>query len=755
MPMSNHGVHRTVPVETAIMNETHRADWEELSTLIEQTGGPYCVTKCICRDMREMRGEGSGEASKEWCLGLGHYAAYAIRTGHARELTKEEFLQKLRDAEKRGFVHNVSNANGPSPIEYICNCDFKSCYTLRAALYSHNPSIVRSNFTAQVDPDKCMACGSCVETCPMNAAKLGQRLPSKANGGIEYKDSLNPHNELVWGPEHHDPDYLLHRKNTWEETGTAPCKSNCPAHIGIAGYMHLAALGRYREALELIKKDNPFPAICGSVCNRRCEHVCTRGGVDEPVAIDEIKKFVAWQELNEEDRYVPEKIHKEGKKVAVIGAGPAGLSCAYYLAVLGHQVTVFEKEGKLGGMMRFGIPSFHLEKDIIDAEIDVLRRLGVKFTTGVEIGKDITLDDLRNKENFKAFYIAIGGQDGRRLGLPGEDSEGIMAGIEFMRRIALKDDYQLHGNVVVIGGGNVATNVARSAVRSGADKVSLFCLESRENMPASIDEIEGSESEGITINCGWGPMAIETKDGKISRMVFKKCLSTTDENGKFAPKFDEEDKFVQDADYVLVCIGQSVRWGSLLDGSAVKLRGNKTAEADNFTYQTAQPDIFVGGDAAYGPKFTIDAIASGKQGAESIHRFVWGHDLELGRDRLAYEKYMDRDDADVGEFDNAKRQQPTIDSAKKLTFSDERKVFTAEQVRKEANRCLRCGATHVDQGMCIGCGICTTRCKFDAIHLTKRFDCTPVPRELLMRDIGIEVERRKKLFAEKAAAGQK
>ncbi|OPZ58600.1 MAG: Glutamate synthase (NADPH) small chain [Deltaproteobacteria bacterium ADurb.Bin510] len=479
-------------------------------------------------------------------------------------------------------------------------------------------------------------------------------------------------------------------------------------------------MGKYREALELIKKENPFPAVCGRICPRFCESECTRGDIDQPLAVDEVKKFLADWEIKAENRFVPNKRYNFGfgEPVAVIGAGPAGLSCAYYLAIDGLKVTVFEKEEKLGGMLTLGIPSYRLEKDVVEAEIDVLRQLGVEFKTGVEVGKDISIPELR-KQGFKAFYVAIGAQGGRKLGLEGEDSEGVIAGVDFLRGVNLGKGAKLSGNVIVIGGGNVAIDVARSAVRSGAGSVDLYCLESRAEMPALEEEIVEAEEEGIKINNSWGPVRVITENGKVKGVEFKKCTAVFDKDGKFNPQFDEKETKIVEASFVLLSVGQSIQWGGLLEGSQVKLGRGNTAEADGFTYQTAEPDIFVGGDAFTGPKFAIDAIAAGKQGAISIQRFVQpGQTLDFGRDRREY-KMFDKDNLVVEGYDNTPRQQVGHTPSKRKTFLDPRVTFTEEQVKAETARCLGCGAVQIDEYRCIGCGQCTTKCKFDAISLKK------------------------------------
>ena len=581
-----------------------------------------------------------------------------------------------------------------------------------------NPDAVRSNYVSKVDKDKCVACGECVEVCPVNALRMGQKVCSKDNTTVAPAWKEVPA-DTEWGQDKWNKDYRYNRQAVME-TGTAPCKTKCPAHISVQGYIKLASQGNYSEALELIKRENPFPAVCGRICPKGCESECTRGDIDSPVAIDEIKKFIADQDLNKNSRYIPKKMHDySDKKIAIVGAGPSGMSCAFYLAIDGYDVTVFEKQPKLGGMLTLGIPSFRLEKGVLEAEIDILTEMGVKFKTGVEIGKDITLDQLRS-EGFEAFYIAIGAQAGRKLNIPNEDVSGVVSGVDFVRDINLGKDIKLTGNVVVIGGGNVAIDVARSATRVGDTKVSMYCLESRETMPALAEEIEETLEENITINNAYGPREFVVNDGKVSAVIFKKCISVLDGNGKFSPKFDDNDTITVPADTVLVSVGQSINWGNMLAGSNVELNPNNTIKVADITYQSTHSDIFAGGDSQTGPRFAIDAIAAGKQAAISLHRYVHnGQSLTIGRTSRVY-KSLDKDDLDVKGFDENPRQRPIVKHAvDRYDFTDGRQTFSEEQMKKETERCLGCGATVVDEFLCVGCGACTTRCRFDAISLVR------------------------------------
>jgi len=741
LPPANHGVHRPVPIASALNSETKAESWEDLQYLIDESAhGSYAVAECICRKISNEYGNLADEPDMHWCMPLGDYADYAVRVGKAKRVTREEYMARLKEADERGYVHNVSNHDGPCPIEYVCNCDYQTCMSLRASNYTKAANIAKSNFVARVNEEKCVACGSCVEKCPANAVRLGRKLGQKHK--VDYVDKEFPPeiNTLKWGPEHWDPDFLVHRKDVQEETGTAPCKTNCPAHIAVQGYLRMAAQGRYAEALELIKKENPLPAVCGNICNRRCESQCSRLNFDEALAVDEVKKFLAYRELNEEHRFVPKKIRQEGHKVAVIGAGPAGLSCAYYLAVEGHSVTVFDRNPEPGGMLRYGIPSFRLEKDVLAAEISVLNELGVEFRGNTQVGKDVTLQSLRS-EGYKAFYIAVGAQKSSSLRIPGEDLEGVWGGVDFLRQVNLGQTPELGKTVAVIGGGNVAMDVARTAIRQGAEKAVIVYRRSAEEMPAAADEVEEAREEGIEFMLLHAPKEILGKDGKACALTTEVMeLGEPDEKGRRKPVGTGKIETIE-VDTVIGAIGQKADWSDL-DTGKMAFTEKGLAKANGFTYQTDEPDIFVGGDAYTGPKFAIDAIAAGKQAAISINRFVWGSNLETGRNRREYIG-LDQDNLQVGSYDTAPRQKPSVDESKRKTMRDERGVFTEAQVKIETARCLKCGAAHVDESQCIGCGVCTTRCKMDAISLFKKYNEIPVPNEDLMKDVGKEVLRRR------------
>ena len=709
------GMH-VIPVEKAISMENQSIDIEHISYWLKRYEGHIGASICSCRYGRKKLDEGCADDYEDWCIAVGDMADYCRETGRGRDISYEEAMAIFKRAEDNGYVHQITNIDGEGKIFAICNCNVKICNALRTSQLFNTPNMSRSAYVARVDKKKCVACGRCVEYCPAGAVKLGQKLCTK-HGEQQYPKQVLP-DATKWGPHMWNEDYRDRNRINCYPTGTAPCKTACPAHIAVQGYLKKAAEGKYREALELIKRENPFPAVCGRVCNRRCEDACTRGTIDRPIAIDEVKKFISEQDLNAQNRFVPEIVVASNRgrwkeKIAVIGGGPSGLSCAYYLATMGYYPTVFEKNPEPGGMLRYGIPSYKLDKKVIDAEIEIMREIGVEIRTGVEVGRDITLEQLR-EQGYKAFYVAIGCQGGRLPGVPGQDAEGVTTAIDFLHE-ANCGQKSLSGKVVVVGGGNVAIDAARVALRSGAQSVTMLSLETEDIMPASPSERAEAREDGVVLNPGWGPKEVLTADGKVTGIIFKKCTSVFDAEHRFAPTYDEEQLLTLDADMVIFAIGQAIQNGALFEGSKVEFGRGNSPVADKLTLQTAQEDIFVGGDCLTGPKFAIDAIATGKEAAESLHRFVQHGHMTIGRNRRDFIE-LNKDDISVESYDNSSRQEPEPVKGGDA-FSEYHGTLTEEQVRKETARCLSCGASVVDENRCIGCGLCTTKCAFDAIHL--------------------------------------
>ncbi len=713
-----YGLMRVIPVESAIKDLPGVSDYEKLSYYLNKYD-TFCVSPCSCRASRSSINDGCGHLAEEMCVQMGKGAEHYIRTGRARQITREEALEIITRAEENGLMHDIPNIEEAGESAAICNCCSCACFGLRVGLMFGARDAIRSNFQAEVDEAKCVACAQCVEVCPANALKLGQKLCTTVNIAPSSYVKLSEHlvSKAAW-----NPDYRENREDVLP-SGTAPCKVACPAHIPVQGYLKLAAQGRYEDALDLIRTENPLPAVCGRICNKKCEQECTRGSVDEAVAIDEVKRFIADHDLNAETRRIPKMVNQIGRpyteKIAVIGAGPAGLSCAYYLAKKGYPVTVFDRNPLPGGMLTMGIPNFRLEKDVLNAEIDIIRQMGVEFKCGVEVGKDITIQQLR-EQGYLGFYLAIGAQKSSPLNIPGEELEGVCGGVDFLREVNLGNKPAVGRSCAVIGAGNVAMDVCRTAVRLGAENTYIIYRRSQAEMPADPEEAAEAMEEGVQFRFLNAPVEILGDNGKVCGLKVEIMeLGESDEKGRRKPVGTGKFEIIE-VDSVIGAIGQKVDLGSLDLGSAVV--GKKGGiEADSLTYQTAQPDIFVGGDVYTGPSFAINAIAAGKEAAISLHRYVHpGQTLTMGRDRRVY-RALDKDhiQLEVGGFDREHRQVRGYNAEKAKTFSDARVTFTEEQVRKECARCLGCGATKVDPYLCIGCGICTTRCKFDAIHLKK------------------------------------
>ena len=539
-----------------------------------------------------------------------------------------------------------------------------------------------------IDISKCTGCGECAKVCPVNCKD-------------EYNEGLDSRRAIFRNYAQAVPGAFA-----IEKRGVSPCKATCPAHISVQGYVALAARGKYREALELIKQENPLPAICGRVCHHPCESECKRGDFDEPVAIDSIKRFLADLDLKSETRCVPKIEQKRDEKVAVIGSGPAGLSCAYYLAVEGYDVTVFEKLPVLGGMLTVGIPSYRLPRDIIEAEIQVIRDMGVEFKTGVEIGKDFTIGQLRTR-GFKAFFMAVGAQECKALSIPGEELEGVVPGVEYLRDINLGGKVPLGDRVAVIGGGNVAMDTVRTALRSGSKKPFIIYRRSEKEMPANEEEIHECREEGIEIMTLTNPKRIIGENGRVKAIeCVRMGLGEPDASGRRRPVTIDGSEFVLEVDAVVPAIGQETDWACLTEECACKLTDWGAMMVHPLTLQTDDPDIFAGGDAKTGPATVIEAIAAGKQAAISIGRFIRGEDLKAGREK---EWEAVKEVSTVG-YDRMPRARMPILAAEARTsnFDEVQLGFTEEQVKAEASRCLSCG-------VCSECYQCVEACLANAI----------------------------------------
>ncbi len=734
------GPMRVMPVGSAIKNDTHAAPYDEVERIIDNAWA-ISVGPCSCRRTRRIMGEGCGHLEEDMCMYINDNARFFSKQGSHRLVSKEEAKEILKRAEDNGLVHEINEAEGYDGPTAICNCCGCSCLALRLGEYFNDPDLLRTNYVARVDKDKCVACGQCVENCQMGALKLGAKLC-----GNPEPEVRKPFDQ-PWTKKHYNVDYRTNRRDV-VDSGTAPCKMECPAHIPVQGYIKLASQGRYLEALELIKQENPFPAVCGRICNRKCEDACTRGDIDQPIAIDDIKKFIADKELSAETRYVPKMLNQTGKpftnKIAVIGGGPSGLSCAYYLAVKGYPVTVFEKGDRVGGMLTRVIPTFRLEKDVVEAEIDVLRQLGVEFRCGVEVGKDVTIQQLRN-EGYEAFYLAAGAWKSVRLGVPGEDKAGVWDGISFLEAVNGENRPEVGRRVAVIGGGNTAMDVARAALRLGAEEVTVVYRRTRAEMPASDEEIAEAEAEGVKFKYLASPAEI-TGEGAVAGIRLQLMeLGGSDASGRRSSVPTGETEELA-ADCVISALGQRVDLGDMLKGTAVRRRKNGTVEVDPVTLQTDEGDIFAGGDVVTGARFAIDAIAAGKEASISIHRFVHeGQSLVLGR---SVKEYLSIDkeavNVPIHNLNLTPRQKSEDGGAAEAikTFRDLRGTFTEEQMKKETERCLGCGAVVLDEYMCVGCGICTTKCRFDAIHLERVRDVEGLDYDNLVPSLAPHIAKR-------------
>jgi len=478
--------------------------------------------------------------------------------------------------------------------------------------------------------------------------------------------------------------------NTNVKRQMPPCRSACPARVNVQGYVALLQRGKFKEAVEIIRQDMPFPAICGRVCFSPCEDACARTNVDQAVAIRALKRIVADVE-REHERVKPKPIPKKyTKKVAIIGAGPAGLTAAYELAKLGYPVTVFERMHEPGGMMRYCIPDFRLEKFVVSNEIAYIRDLGVEIKTDVEFGKDVTVESLR-KDGYEAFFFAVGTQLGMKLNVPGEDLKGVISAVDFLRKTALGEHVEIGEKVAVVGGGNSAIDAARTSIKLGAKEVMILYRRSCEEMPALPEEVELAEKDGVKFYFLVTPKQIIGENGKVKAIeCVRMRLGEPDESGRRRPIPISFSEHQYQVDTVIAALGQLMETSCIPTGLLDKTVRTPALKIDPLTLETNIPGIFAGGDVATGPASIIEAVGAGKRAAESIHRYLNGENLRKGRDDNIEEKTWVKN---WGSVDKKERRYDSPIEKPHLSFEEATEYLqkTKKKAMFEAFRCLGCG----------------------------------------------------------------
>ncbi len=543
----------------------------------------------------------------------------------------------------------------------------------------------------------CMGYGTCAENCPFDAIRMDERnIPQiipEACMGCGTCERLCPKGAIALVS---DSKKIL--KWNRDDECASPCQATCPTQIEIPKYIKAIAEGRYQDAVSIIKEHNPLPLVCGRVCPHPCEDVCRRTKVDEAVAINDLKRFAADYEYYTLKRHTPIRVLPDtGHKVAIIGGGPAGLSAAFYLRRLGHSPTIFERMPKLGGALQYGIPAYRLPKDVLDWEIEGILEIGVEARTNQELGRDFTIQSLLD-DGFEAIFLAGGAQLPVSPGIEGEDLEGVLYGIDYLRDIGLGSIPKLGNKVVVIGGGNVAIDVALSAIRTGPEEVYMVCLESRREMPAWEHEIQDALVEGVVIINSWGPKRIIGENGRVKAIEFKRCTSVFDETGRFNPTFDEEQSLRLLADNIIITIGQRIDPEFYSKDPILQqldLTPRNSVLVDPITFQSNIDYIFSAGEMVTGPNVAVLAIAGGRRAALSIHEYLT---MEK-RGRVQPLEHLRMAPLDLADEEELKRVPRTRREVMPRLRVEDRKGnwnevnlgYTEEQARREANRCLNCG----------------------------------------------------------------
>ena len=539
-----------------------------------------------------------------------------------------------------------------------------------------------------IDASKCTACGDCADVCPVV-------LPNEYDQGLtDRKATYKKYAQAIPGA------FAI------QKADQAPCRLACPAGLNVQGYVQMVGQGKYEEALKIIMEDLPLPGVLGRICPHGCEDACRRCEVDEPVAIRDLKRLAA-------DQFDPRDIDIEclpprKDKVAIIGSGPAGLSAAYHLARRGVLSTIYEALPEAGGMLRVGIPDHRLPREILDKEIAVITRLGVEIKVDTPLGPDLTVDDLL-EGGYKAVYLAIGAHRGIELGVPGEKAEGVRQGVDFLRELNLIGKASVKEKVAIIGGGNVAIDVARSAIRLGAEEVSIVYRRTRAEMPAWEEEIQAAEAEGVGITYLSAPQEVLTLDGRVVGIrCIRMELGEPDSSGRRRPVPIPGSEYEIEIDQLIPAIGQMPDLSGMEDIAGIEFSRWETIEVDPITYATGRDGVFSGGDVQTGPWIAIGAIAAGREAAESIIRYLDGQDMAEGREPIVEKNPIYRP-IPGHESLSARAKMPELPVEKREgSFSEVELGYDNKTGQGEANRCLNCG-------YCCECFQCVDACKAGAV----------------------------------------
>lgn len=562
----------------------------------------------------------------------------------------------------------------------------------------------------------CFDCGTCTGVCPVSEVEPGfdpRKILHMIRLGLKEQILSS---SAIWFCTHCDTCALVCPQNlrfssivdvlrelavkegyaelkTKKPFATSPCKAACPAHISIPGFIAAVSQGKYREGLKLIKEEMPFPAICGRVCPHPCEAACNRDSLDKPVAIEYLKRFLADEDILSDESYIPQKKQNRTEKIAVVGSGPAGLTVAYYLSIEGYPVTVFEKLPVAGGMMAVGIPEFRLPRNILNAEIDIIKKLGVDIKLNFSIGKDCSLAELQ--KNYKAIFIGVGCCRSMKLGIAGEDAgededTGIVDGLTFLQDIHLGNLPASRGRLVVIGGGNTAVDCARVAIRLGYRNVAILYRRTREEMPANSWEVDETIEEGIDIQFLTAPVRIISGDGKVSGVECVRMeLGEPDESGRRRPVPIQGSEFIVKTNVIVSAIGQAPDLKCMTDKCEINISDRGLVVADLKTGLTNIPGIYAGGDVVSGPRTVVEAVAFGKSAALCIDQYLRGEDIGSGRKmnwtgiKLISNEIIYKE----------REQMPRLPLAECIkSFKEIESGFNREQAKREAERCLKiCG----------------------------------------------------------------